>query len=152
MKAFFCLILLAAGFALGKIPFAKCWKENAKPPTPLIDRLFAIKEHKPFVVIVPSYNNSEWVERNLRSIFEQKYDNFRVIYIDDASTDGTGSEARRIASAYKQEHRIQIWRNASNRGAVENIYTAAHSCLDQEIMIICDGDDWFAHEHVLQSL
>lgn len=35
---------------------------------------------------------------------------------------------------------------------MENIYRAAHSCLDQEIIIICDGDDWFAHEHVLQRL
>jgi glycosyltransferase involved in cell wall biosynthesis len=149
MKGFVCLILLAAGFALGKIPFAQWWKQSVKPPA---SSLFAVKEHKPFVVIVPSFNNSEWVERNLRSIFEQKYDNFRVIYIDDASTDETLSKALKITADYNQQHRVQICHNASNRGAVENIYHAIYSCSDQEIMIICDGDDWLAHEHVLQRL
>ena len=88
MKLFFCLIILAAGFALGKLPFARGTGKSFNFNKSIVSR-FAVKEHKPFVVIVPSYNNSEWVERNLRSIFEQKYDNFRVIYIDDASTDGT---------------------------------------------------------------
>lgn len=149
MRVFVYLILLAAGYTLGKIPFAQWKKQSFKSSEP---SLFAVREHKAFVVIVPSYNNSEWVERNLRSIFEQKYDNFRVIYIDDASTDDTLSKAQSIASFYKQEHRIQILHNESNRGAVENIYNAVHSCLDQEIAIICDGDDWLAHEHVLQKL
>ena len=48
----------------------------------------AIRERS-IVVIIPSYNNVRWVEKNLMSVFEQKYENFRVIYIDDCSTDGT---------------------------------------------------------------
>ncbi len=114
--------------------------------------LFPVKEHKPFVFIIPSYNNSTWVERNLRSIFEQKYDNFRVIYIDDASEDDTLDKVRTLATECGQEHRVQIWHNDTNCGAVENIYRAGHSCLDREIIIICDGDDWLAHESVLQRL
>jgi glycosyltransferase involved in cell wall biosynthesis len=116
------------------------------------ENAFAVKEHKPFVIVVPSYNNAEWVEKNLRSIFEQKYDNFRIIYIDDASTDGTGSAAQALAAFYGQEHRMQLRRNDSNQGAVENIYRAVHSCLDKEIIIILDGDDWLSHERVLQRL
>ena len=54
--------------------------------SPQPEPLFAVTEHKPFVIVVPSYNNSSWVEKNLRSIFEQKYDNYRVVYINDAST------------------------------------------------------------------
>jgi glycosyltransferase involved in cell wall biosynthesis len=116
------------------------------------ENVFAVKEHKPFVLVIPSYNNAEWVEKNLRSLFEQKYDNFRIIYIDDASTDGTGASAQALTAAYGQEHRMQLCRNDSNRGAVENIYRAIHSCLDEEIIVICDGDDWLSHERVLQRL
>jgi glycosyltransferase involved in cell wall biosynthesis len=42
-----------------------------------------------FVFIIPSYNNSDWYEYNIKSIAKQHYDNWRAIYIDDASTDGT---------------------------------------------------------------
>ena len=48
-------------------------------------------EEKNFVFIVPSYNNSEWYIKNISSIFNQNYSNYRVIYIDDASTDNTGT-------------------------------------------------------------
>ncbi len=45
---------------------------------------------KPFVFIIASYNNSEWYKNNLDSVFAQDYENYRIIYIDDASPDGTG--------------------------------------------------------------
>ena len=43
-------------------------------------------------VFVPSYNNaqSRLYLRNLDSIFQQNYKNYHVVYVNDASTDGTG--------------------------------------------------------------
>ena len=35
---------------------------------------------KPFVIVVPSYNNEKYCEQNLLSILGQEYQNFRVIY------------------------------------------------------------------------
>ncbi len=48
-----------------------------------------ISEEKPMVVIVPSYNNTRWCQKNVRSILKQNYKNFRIIYIDDHSSDNT---------------------------------------------------------------
>ncbi len=48
-----------------------------------------IKEN-PFVIIIPSYNNSRWYESNIETVLHQKYNNFRVIYINDGSSDKTG--------------------------------------------------------------
>ena len=45
------------------------------------------------VIVIASYNNERWVEENLKSVFMQDYSNYRVIYIDDASTDGTADLA-----------------------------------------------------------
>ncbi len=150
------LALLVCGFAIGAMPqwrpklLVKALALIEKRPrsTPL----FAVSEHKPFVLIIPSYNNSEWVERNLRAVFEQKYDNYRVIYIDDASTDNTLDKAQKLIAEYQVEHRVQLIHNESNRGATENIYRAVHSCEDGEIVILYDGDDWFAHDRVLYRL
>lgn len=109
-------------------------------------------EEKPFVVVIASYNNSDWCERNLRSIFEQKYDNYRVIYINDSSTDDTLKKVQRFVKSSGQEHRFTLINNETNQKAVANYYRAIHSCHDDEIVVMCDGDDWFLHEWVLEKL
>ncbi len=114
--------------------------------------LYPVAEHKPFVIIIPSYNNIEWVEKNLKSIFAQKYDNYRIIYIDDASRDGTDERVKDLAALAQHEHHFELIQNESNQGACENIYRAVHSCRDDEIAIILDGDDWLAHDRVLERL
>jgi hypothetical protein len=35
---------------------------------------------------------------------------------------------------------------------LENLYRHIHTCDDQEIVILLDGDDWLAHRRVLQTL
>ncbi len=49
-------------------------------------------EYKKFVIIIPSYNNARWYEQNILSAVGQDYpdDHYRIIYKNDASTDGTG--------------------------------------------------------------
>ncbi len=44
-----------------------------------------------FCIIVPTYNNGKSfrTELNLNSIFSQNYSNYKVVIIDDASTDNT---------------------------------------------------------------
>lgn len=107
---------------------------------------------KPFVVIVPSFNNEVWYEKNLDSLFTQNYSNYRVIYIDDCSTDGT----KQLVEKYFNEH--NLWgkctfiHNEKNCGALHNYYRAIHSCADDEIVVTVDGDDWLAHKNVLKKL
>ncbi|MBI3236423.1 MAG: glycosyltransferase family 2 protein [Chlamydiales bacterium] len=116
------------------------------------EKIWPVIEHKPFVVIVPSYNNSQWVEKNLRSIFEQKYDNYRVVYIDDASSDSTLEQAKAFVSLSGQSHRTQILHNEKNRGAMQNVYFGVHGADPDEIALVLDGDDWFAHDRVFEKL
>ena len=42
-----------------------------------------------FKIVIPSYNNSDWVETNIESILCQTYKNYEVLYINDASKDDT---------------------------------------------------------------
>jgi glycosyltransferase involved in cell wall biosynthesis len=130
------------------------WKANGLSLFSISSKepLFAVSEHKPFVIVVPSYNSAEWVEKNLSSIFAQKYDNYRVLYIDDASIDGTFGMVNEYARSHGMSHRIQVIHNDANRGACENIYRTLHLCRDEEIAVLLDGDDWFAHDRVLQRL
>jgi glycosyltransferase involved in cell wall biosynthesis len=107
---------------------------------------------KPIVVIIPSYNNKEWYKRNLDSVFTQNYQNFRIIYLDDASPDATGSLVEAYIQEKGQGSRVKLIKNAQRIGALGNTHKGAWLCKPHEIIAILDGDDWFPHENVLQKL
>lgn len=104
---------------------------------------------KPMVIVIPSYNNESWYKQNLDSVFGQKYTNYRVIYINDCSTDRTYQLVCDYINQNNFGDRVTIINNQKNLGALANLYNAIHSCLDQEIIISLDGDDGLAHERVL---
>ena len=114
-------------------------------------------QEKPIVVLITSYNNSEWCDWNLSSVFEQTYTHYRIIYIDDCSTDDTYAlvTEKMKSSCNKQPklpNHMQVIRNTTNKGALANIYAAIHTCADEEIIVILDGDDAFAHPEVLTRI
>lgn len=108
--------------------------------------------HKRFVIVVPSYNNERWCERNVQSILTQHYDKFRAIIINDASTDRTLEKIQNIVNQSSKKNKITIISNSERKGALANLYSAIHSCDDDEIVLTLDGDDWFPHEVVVSKL
>lgn len=109
-------------------------------------------QNKHFVIIIPSYNNKYWFQRNLDSVISQNYNNFDVIYIDDASIDKTGELVELYVKERNLEHKIKIIKNETNQGALSNQYFAIHSCNPKDIIIALDADDWLSHENVLTYL
>lgn len=98
---------------------------------------------KPMVIVVCSYNNERWVELNLQSIFEQKYENYRVIYINDCSQDKTLARVTQVVDKHDAWDRFTLINNETRQGAMANHYTAVYQCANDEIIIQLDGDDWF---------
>ncbi len=99
-------------------------------------------ENKRFVFIAPGYNNANWVERMLLSIFTQNYSNYHIICIDDASTDDSVLKIKTCISAYKKQDKITLIENKERQGMMANRYNAIYMCNDNDICIILDGDDW----------
>lgn len=107
----------------------------------------SVTEEKPFAILIMSYNNEDWVDRNLGSVFSQKYKNYRVIYLDDASKDATPT----LVQKYRNP-RMTVFRNETNIGPMANMYQGMQQIKGHEIVIVLDGDDWFPHENVLARL
>ena len=109
-----------------------------------------------FVIVTASYNNIDFVGKYLDSIFSQKCNEkkfaFRVVYYDDASTDGTDKAIKAYKEKFKLGDKFCIIRNSEKLGPHANIYNAVHSCDDDEIVLIVDGDDWLARNDVLEVL
>lgn len=114
--------------------------------------LLASVAQRHVTVIVPSFNNKDYYQHNLDSVFSQTYDNFHVIYINDCSTDGTGELVERYLDENNVRHRVHLMHNKCNRGAMANLYRAIHMCHDTDLVVILDGDDAFLHENVLASI
>lgn len=107
---------------------------------------------KKFVIVIASYNNQEWLEKNLKSVFSQDYDNWRMIYTDDSSPDGTGKAVKEYIAKSGKQDKVTLICNTKRKGALENIYNAVCSCEPDEIVTLLDGDDWFKDADVLAHL
>lgn len=105
-----------------------------------------------FVIVIPSYNNSAWCEKNVLSALNQDYDNFRIIFTDDCSSDGTFDKVTKIVNLSGKADKCKLIRNNVRIGALENLYNMIHSCDDDEIILTLDGDDWFPNNQVLNKL
>ena len=103
-----------------------------------------------FVFIVPSYNNEKWIERNLTSIISQTYTNWRIIYINDNSTDKTHEKYNELTQTIS--NRSNYIHNTKKYGQAFNRYRAYNMCEDNEYCIMLDGDDWLSSKYVLHYL
>jgi len=123
--------------------------------TAAIDKSILYAEHdvengeRRIVVVIGSYNNKQWYKKNLDSLFNQNYQNYRIIYIDDCSKDGTGDLVQAYIKEQGQEHRVLLIKNSERRYKMANMYRAYHLCNDRDLLIELDGDDWVCHNDVL---
>ena len=103
-------------------------------------------------VVIPSYNNSEWCEKNLESVFIQTYPNWTVCYVNDCSTDRTGEIVDRYVDSRGMRDKCQIIHNTKRVGAMENLYNAIHTADPHSVVVTLDGDDFLADKDVFQTV
>ena len=104
------------------------------------------------VVLVPSYNNEAYCYPNLNSIAQQKDVPFRVIYVNDCSTDNTGQFIELYIRAHNFESLCTVIHNKKRVGALANLYKVIHTLPDHTIVVLVDGDDFLAHDKVLKRV
>lgn len=108
-----------------------------------------------FTIVVLSYNNEKWVEKNINSVINQDYDNFDVRFINDASLDKTGKIADKLFKKFREADtsgKLVITHNTENVKALSNLYSAVDCSKPGSIIVALDGDDWLANRYVLQEL
>ena len=110
-------------------------------------------DDKDFVFIISSYNNQEYVTKNLDSVLNQQYEKWRIIYIDDASTDDTLVNVQSYLLKNQQiNEKFKLITNEKNMKQAYNRYHSYKYCNDNEIICFLDGDDWLYDSNVLNKL
>lgn len=108
-----------------------------------------------FCIIIPSYNNRENYKRNLTSIFDQKYRNYRILYFDDCSKDNTYNLVKKYINtklSEQERQKIALFKNPYNCKQGLAKYVGAHMATDNEVLVFLDGDDWFYSPETLTIL
>ncbi len=145
-KSFIKVGLLLAGALIPLVLIFVSLRDKKNP------RVSTALAEKPFVIIVPSYNNAAYCEQNILSILHQQYENYRVVFIDDASTDDTYDRVKALVDRSPKKEQVELIRNEKNKGSLKNLYEAIHSCKDNEIVVRVDGDDLLSQPFVLKKL
>ncbi len=96
-------------------------------------------------VLIPTYNNVAghrylW---NIESILQQQYNNYRLIIIDDGSTDETSLKiAQHLNWRGVSKQKAVLIRNKKHVSALPNVYYGIHKYCDyNQIFYTIDGDD-----------
>jgi len=127
-----------------------------------IDTTFALSEtnftnsadqngERRIILVAAGYNNKDWYKGNLDSVFAQEYQNYHLVYTDDASIDGTADLVEAYVKEKGFESKVTLIRNKQRVGCpLANQHRTIDACDDRDIIVILDADDRLAHSKVLQ--
>lgn len=87
-------------------------------------------------VIIPVFNLEEYVERSVKSVLSQTYNNIQIIIVDDGSTDSTQCICEKLAD----DDRIIYIRHEGNKGQTVTRNDGLNAASGDWIMFL-DGDD-----------
>jgi glycosyltransferase involved in cell wall biosynthesis len=104
------------------------WAKNGK------DRRKNIMKRQPLIsVIIPAYNTKLTIERAIKSVLSQTYQDYEIIVVDDGSTDKTAECIRHFDSTIKYLHQ-------ENQG-VSAARNAGVAAADGKWIAFLDADD-----------
>lgn len=102
------------------------------------------KDYK-FSIIIPNYNNTEWLDKCLGSVLNQTYKNYEVIFIDDMSEDNS----LEIANKMLKGHKVLKVPYKKYNGGTRNIGILEAT---GDYILCLDSDDWLKSNTILQEI
>ena len=97
-------------------------------------------------IIVPIYNVEKYIERCVRSLFEQTSDNIEYIFVDDCSPDQSMEIVRRLINEYEYKNlTVRIISHEQNKG-LPSARNSGLAVATGEYIFHCDSDDWMEKE------
>ncbi|WP_291910795.1 glycosyltransferase family 2 protein [Chitinophaga sp. CB10] len=93
-----------------------------------------------FSVIIPVYNSEKTIYRAIKSVFEQNYDSFEIVVINDGSKDQSLSEINRAQAEFDKKDILNVITLPTNKG-VSNARNTGWDNARGEYIAFLDADD-----------
>jgi glycosyltransferase involved in cell wall biosynthesis len=87
-------------------------------------------------VVVPAYNNADFVGETVRSVLAQTYTDFELVVADHASSDATWD----VLQEFADDPRVRLLRTPAGGGAKANWDAVSKAASGELIKLVC-GDD-----------
>jgi Glycosyl transferase family 2 len=97
-------------------------------------------------IIIPNYNHDRFLPQRIQTILDQTFQDFEIIYLDDASTDDSDT----TIAPYRHHFAHQI-KNTTNSGIPFKQWNKGASLAQGEYLWIAESDD-YADRHFLERL
>ena len=107
-------------------------------------------EQKPYKVsiLVPIYGVESYIERCVRSLFEQTYGNIEFVFVNDCTKDNSIKILLKTLEDYpSRRSEFKLIEHKKNRGIAATRNTALAECKGDFFMFV-DSDDWIEHDTV----
>lgn len=92
-------------------------------------------------IIMPCHNNASFVKEAISSVVAQTYEDWELLIVDDASTDGSID----VALSFGDE-RIHIYRNPTNMGAAHSRNVAIANAKGKYVAFLDADDYWYPNK------
>lgn len=105
-----------------------------------------------FSIIIPVWNNEEWLAKCFQSILDQTFTDYEVIIVDDMSTDNGMQIIEEYQKKFKDRCKgCKVIKNKSKRlnGGTRNVGIVEAT---GEYIMAIDCDDWLYNEKVLEDI
>ena len=86
-------------------------------------------------VCIPVYNGAPFIKNTIEMVLAQNYDNMEVLVSDNASTDNTVEEIKKI-----QDKRVKLFQNETNLGMGGNWNCLIDRAQGEYVIIVCADD------------
>lgn len=106
-----------------------------------------------FKIIIPNFNSEEWIEKCINSILSQSFTDYKIIIIDDMSTDNSldiiKNFTRNTDKICLLESDKKLW-NGGARNA--GIHIGEIINVRSQYILFVDDDDWINSNDCLQKI
>ena len=98
-------------------------------------------------IAIPFYNADSYLELAIQSVFNQTYKNWKLLLVDDGSTDNS----LQIASKYKKDPRVTIYSDGKNKNLGYRL-NQIPTLVDTKYLARMDADDIMHPEKVEKQI
>lgn len=105
-----------------------------------------------FSIIIPNYNNANFLRKNLLSVLNQNFQDYEIIFIDDCSTDESVKIVTELFYQYKDAPMRTLLIAPAKKvwnGGGRNLGVASAK---GKYLLFLDSDDWLLSSTILEDL
>ena len=151
-KILACLILLLVPAFIFKEyrSFMLAKEQKGSAAAAVIENEYDNNKNKFFVICLEEFEISE-IRKKLDSIFDQNYQNFRVVFFYQKQNNIFYEKIAKYVDEKNVSNKVQLVKKEDEKKA-SALFSVAQRCLDQEIVVYLDKQDWLINEYVLERL